>query len=136
MFNEILQRIVEETGGGVHLELAKKPVPPEAGVALFTSRVDDPDDLEYDGRMTEHIANVYQDPETRAKYMEDVIEALPEKTFRMHAKFESHCYVDIKAKTQDEAYEIARDMDGGDFISSEERDGSWEVYECEDMDAE
>ncbi len=47
----------EETGGGVHLELAKKPVPPEAGVALFTSRVDDPDDLEYDPNAFDNEGN-------------------------------------------------------------------------------
>ena len=95
-----------------------------------------PDDLEYDHRMTEYITQVYSDPTVRTKVMGEVHVEMPIKTFRMHAKFESHSYIDIKAKTQDEAYEIARDMDGGDFISNEERDGSWEVYECEDMEAE
>lgn len=47
----------EETGEGVHLELAKKPTEPATGAALFYSRIDDDQDLEYDPNAFDNDGN-------------------------------------------------------------------------------
>lgn len=45
------------------------------------------------------------------------------KTFRVYAKVITYCYIDIEAKTKEEAEEEAEEMDGADFISDEVEDG-------------
>lgn len=46
-----------------------------------------------------------------------------EQTFRVYAKVVTYCYLDVTAKSQDKAEEIAQDTDGGDFITEEIEDG-------------
>ena len=127
MTADVLADIIQDTEGFI---LKHSDKDHEDGVGYHPD-----DNIDYDFRMTDYITAIHSDPSLRAKYHEEIQESLPEKTFRIHAKFESHCYIDIKAKTQEDAYEIASEMDGGDFISNEERSGNWGIYECEDMDA-
>ena len=47
------------------------------------------------------------------------------KSFRVWAKMTTYCYIDVKANDQDQAETMAKDMDGGDFISTD--DGDWEI---------
>jgi len=43
------------------------------------------------------------------------------KKFKVMAVMETHCYLDVEAINKEEAYEIASDTDGGEFIA----DNSW-----------
>lgn len=47
------------------------------------------------------------------------------KTYRVWAKVTSYCYLDVEASSEDEAFAIADDTDGGDFIPCD--DGEFEV---------
>jgi hypothetical protein len=56
------------------------------------------------------------------------------KTYRITASMTTYCYATIEADSEDEAYEIARGMDGGDFTPDPMR-GDWSidsVYEAEE----
>jgi hypothetical protein len=49
------------------------------------------------------------------------------KTFRVYAKVITYCYIDIDAKTKEEAEDIAMDTDGGDFVNQDESGGDFIV---------
>lgn len=54
------------------------------------------------------------------------------KKFRVFAKYEVYCSVDIEADSKEEAEEIAYNMDGGDFEQTREDafdDGNWDIVE-------
>lgn len=53
--------------------------------------------------------------------------------YRVWAKSIDYCYLDVEADSQEEAEQIARDTDGGDFI---EDGGDWEYLfdETEELD--
>lgn len=56
------------------------------------------------------------------------------KTYRITASFTTYCYANVEANSEDEAYEIAQGMDGGDFTPDPMR-GDWSidsVYEAEE----
>ena len=56
------------------------------------------------------------------------------KTYRVTASMTLYCYANVEAASEDEAYEIARGMDGGDFTTDPMR-GDWSidsVYEAEE----
>lgn len=55
-------------------------------------------------------------------------------TFRVFAKVITYCYADIPANSKEEAEQIAEDMDGGDFISTDDG-GDW-IVAPEDMPTE
>jgi hypothetical protein len=42
------------------------------------------------------------------------------KKFKVTASYITYCTAEVVAEDEDQAYEIARDMDGGDFTPSEE----------------
>ena len=44
------------------------------------------------------------------------------KTFRVQAKVTTFCYIDVEASSIEEANEKAEQMDGGDFITTDEGD--------------
>jgi hypothetical protein len=48
------------------------------------------------------------------------------KKFKITASFVSYCHAEIEAETQEEAEQIARDMDGGDFIPAQDND-DWTI---------
>ena len=45
------------------------------------------------------------------------------KKFRVWAKCTSWCYLDVDADSEEDALEIGRETDGGEFIPTE--DGDW-----------
>ena len=58
----------------------------------------------------------------------------PKKVYRVTASMTTYCYATIEAESEDEAYEAARGMDGGDFTPDPMR-GDWSinsVYEAEE----
>lgn len=44
------------------------------------------------------------------------------KTFRVKAKVTTFCYIDVEADSVEDANEKAEQMDGGDFITTDEGD--------------
>ena len=42
------------------------------------------------------------------------------KKFKVTASYITYCTAEVIAEDEDQAYEIARDMDGGDFTASRE----------------
>jgi len=59
------------------------------------------------------------------------------KKFRVWATYKSSCYLDVEAKNRDEAYDIANNADGGDFLPEDSYDcDSWEVneYDIEEIE--
>lgn len=56
------------------------------------------------------------------------------KKFRITASYTVFCYATIDAEDEDQAYDIARDMDGGDF--EPERDSGisdWYINEVREI---
>lgn len=49
------------------------------------------------------------------------------KKFKITASFTSYCHAEIEAETQEEAEQIARDMDGGQFIPADRDDWTIEA---------
>lgn len=52
------------------------------------------------------------------------------KTYRVYAEVSTRCYIDVEASSKEEALEIGRDTDGGDFIADDEHAGDWNVYQA------
>jgi hypothetical protein len=50
------------------------------------------------------------------------------KTYRVTALMTNYCYATVDAESEDEAYDIARGMCGGDFTSDPMR-GDWSIGE-------
>ena len=55
------------------------------------------------------------------------------KTYRVTAQYTTYVYVDIDAEDADQAWEAARDMDGGDFKDSGY--GDWDIESVEQVAA-
>ena len=49
------------------------------------------------------------------------------KKFRVCATMTSYLYIDVEAKDEDEAYDIASDTDGGEFIEEDGWNGGCDV---------
>jgi hypothetical protein len=52
--------------------------------------------------------------------------------FRVRAKVTTYCYLDIEADYIDDAIDIGRETDGGDFIT-EDKEGEFEVIEAKEI---
>ena len=53
------------------------------------------------------------------------------KTYRVWAKMTTWAYLDVEAENEREAWNIANETDGGEFIC-DESNGDWEIDpECE-----
>lgn len=53
------------------------------------------------------------------------------KTYRVWAKMTTWAYLDVEAENEREAWNIANETDGGEFICNESK-GDWEIDpECE-----
>ena len=55
------------------------------------------------------------------------------KRYKVFAKMSTYLYVYVDANSNDEAMEIARDMDGGEFIPFDQgivADGNWEIVDA------
>lgn len=56
------------------------------------------------------------------------------KTYKVIASYRTIVYVNVEAKDADEAYDIARDMDGGDFERAKGDDLSdWSIDDVEEV---
>ena len=57
------------------------------------------------------------------------------KTFRVYARYTSHCYLDVEANSEEEAYEKAEEADFGDFIAQEDpyMESPIDYYDCEEV---
>ena len=57
-------------------------------------------------------------------------------TYRVYAKYTNYCYIDVEAESEEDAYEKANEIDGGDFISDDEKEAyndTWDLYDCEEL---
>lgn len=55
--------------------------------------------------------------------------------FRVRARSTSYCYLDVEAEDEEAAIDIAKETDGGDFITEDEYlTGEWEVLDAEPID--
>jgi hypothetical protein len=48
-------------------------------------------------------------------------------TYRVTASYITYCYAEVEAESEDEAFDLARDMDGGEFDSDSNEDGDWNI---------
>lgn len=56
------------------------------------------------------------------------------RTYRVMAKVTTYCYLDVVAKSQEEAIELGEKADGGDFLSQDDG-GEWNVYDAQLQEA-
>jgi len=54
------------------------------------------------------------------------------KTFKATAIYHTLCTVELEAEDEDQAYELARSMDGGDFTNTDI--GDWRIVEIEEIE--
>ena len=90
----------------------------------------DPDDLDYDFRMTDHIIDCYADDMIRTAIEAEIYEEVPRKTFTVTAKFITYATVEVEATNREAAMEAAEHLDGADFITKDD-DGDWEIVDAE-----
>ena len=53
--------------------------------------------------------------------------------FKVLASYKLYCMVEIEAEDEDEAWEIASNMDGGSFEPSDNGEGSWYIEEVTEV---
>ena len=53
------------------------------------------------------------------------------KKLRAYAVYEVELFADIEAEDEDAAWDIAIDMDGGDFLEASE--GNWRIYDVHEL---
>jgi hypothetical protein len=56
------------------------------------------------------------------------------KTYKVTACYYTYCTAIVEAETEEAAYEMARDMDGGDFKQSNEL-GDWHIKSVDEVAA-
>ena len=55
------------------------------------------------------------------------------KKYKVMAVMTSYVYLTVEAKNKEEAYDIADDTDGGEFVEESPFDGSWEIQHIEEI---
>lgn len=55
------------------------------------------------------------------------------KKFKVLASYTSYCTIDIEAENEDQAWELARDMDGGSFEPVRGWDGEWHISDVREV---
>jgi hypothetical protein len=55
------------------------------------------------------------------------------KKYKITAYYYTYCYAEVEATDEDQAYDIARDMDGGSFSSSADK-GDWRIVGVEEIE--
>lgn len=55
------------------------------------------------------------------------------KKYKATACYYTYCDVEFEAENDDQAYQIAKDMDGGNFTSTDT--GDWRIIDIEEVDA-
>ena len=94
--------------------------------------LDDNDDSFNTSDPREICIDIDDDKETMDKYAIGEIKAVePEpvkKTYQVMAVMETYCYLDVEATSIEEAYEIAKDTDGGEFVADDSwGSGDWRI---------
>lgn len=56
------------------------------------------------------------------------------KKFKVVASYTSYCMVEIEADDEDQAWEIARGMDGGSFTPADNGEGNWYIENITEVD--
>lgn len=54
--------------------------------------------------------------------------------YRVYAKMTTRLYVDIIAEDKDDAYQMAREMDGGEFTDCGIEDSDWSIDNVEERE--
>ena len=57
------------------------------------------------------------------------------KTFKVTACYFTYCTATVEAESEEQAYELAREMDGGDFKQSGEL-GDWHINDIQELETE
>ena len=58
------------------------------------------------------------------------------KKFKVVAVYTSYCTTEIEAEDEDQAHELARELDGGDFEPDNgDGLGDWRIYDISEVDA-
>lgn len=98
----------------------------------------DPDDIDYDFRMTDYIVACYADNMIRTSVNKEIGEETPKLKFRVQRAFVSYGYVDVEAMDEQSAKDIAEEFDGGDFITMDDIGETYieSAYEIDDADEE
>lgn len=55
------------------------------------------------------------------------------KTYKVTACYFTYCTAEVQAENEDQAYQIAREMDGGDFKESNEL-GDWHINDIQEIE--
>ena len=53
--------------------------------------------------------------------------------FKVVASYTSYCMVEIEAEDEDQAWEIANDMDGGSFEPTDNPCGNWYITDVQEV---
>lgn len=56
------------------------------------------------------------------------------KKFKVIACYYTYCTAIVEAEDVDQAYEIARDMDGGDFVEASNDNNDWHINNIYEVD--
>jgi hypothetical protein len=57
------------------------------------------------------------------------------KTYKVKATYTVYCQTEIEAEDEDQAYEIAREMDGGLFERAGDDDlADWRIYDISEVE--
>jgi uncharacterized membrane protein YkoI len=54
------------------------------------------------------------------------------KKYKVTASYITYCTAEVEAENSDQAYEIARDMDGGDFTQSKDN-YDWHISDIQEV---
>jgi hypothetical protein len=54
------------------------------------------------------------------------------KRYKIYAAYDTYCEAVIEAESEDQAYDIAKQMDGGSFTSRDS--GDWRILDVEEVD--
>lgn len=55
------------------------------------------------------------------------------KTFKITAVYYTYCTAEVEAESEEEAYTLAREMDGGSFTPSQEN-FDWHINDVEEVE--
>jgi hypothetical protein len=58
------------------------------------------------------------------------------KKFKVVASYVTYCTAEIEAEDMDEAFAIAKSMDGGSFDADEHSGSDWNIEQVEEIDHE
>jgi hypothetical protein len=54
------------------------------------------------------------------------------KKYKITACYYTYCIAEIEAEDHDQAYDLAREMDGGSFVNTDK--GDWRIVDVEEVE--